>query len=58
LSEAYARMFLDYDASPLLIVNAAQIDLVDNEIDYRALLDQIHITRSGRHYFNPVAAVI
>lgn len=58
LSEAYARMFLDYDASPLLIVNAAQIDLVDNEFDYRALLDQVRMTRSGRHYFNPVAAVI
>jgi len=58
LSEAYARLFLYYEASPLLIVNAAHIDLVNNEEDYQALLDQIHITKSGRHYFNPMAAVI
>jgi deoxyguanosine kinase len=58
ISEAYARLFLDYDAAPLLIVNAASIDLVDNDRDYEALLEQIHLTRTGRHYFNPMAAVI
>ena len=58
LSEAYARMFLDYEAAPLLIVNAAHIDLVDNEDDYQALLEQIHSTRTGRQYFNPMAAAI
>ncbi len=58
LSEAYARMFLDYDAAPVLIVNAAHIDLVENEDDYRALLEQIRTTRSGRHYFNPISASI
>jgi deoxyadenosine/deoxycytidine kinase len=58
LSEAYARMFLYYDAAPLLIVNAAHIDLVDNEADYHALLEQIHSTRSGRQYFNPMSATI
>ena len=58
ISEAYARLFLDYDAAPLLIVNAASIDLVDNERDYEALLEQIHLTRTGRNYFNPMAAVI
>jgi deoxyguanosine kinase len=58
LSEAYARLFLHYDAAPLLIVNAAHIDLVDNERDYQALLEQIRVTRSGRHYFNPASATI
>ncbi len=58
LSEAYARMFLDYDAAPLLIVNAANIDLVDNEDDYQSLLEQIHHTRTGRQYFNPMSATI
>jgi deoxyadenosine/deoxycytidine kinase len=56
LSEAYARMFLDYDASPVLIVNATHIDLIDNERDYQALLEQIRITRRGRQYFNPLSA--
>jgi deoxyguanosine kinase len=58
ISEAYARLFLNYDAAPLLIVNAASIDLVDNKRDYEALLEQIHLTRTGRNYFNPMAAVI
>ena len=58
LSEAYARLFLYYDAAPLLIVNAAHIDLVDNEEDYQALVEQVHATRSGRHYFNPSVATI
>jgi deoxyguanosine kinase len=58
LSEAYARLFLHYEAAPLLIVNAAHIDLVDNEQDYESLLEQIQATPSGRHYFNPAAATI
>ncbi len=58
LSEAYSRMFLNYDAAPLLIVNAAHINLVDNDSDYEALLEQIHETRTGRHYFNPMSGGI
>ena len=58
LSEAYARMFLNYDAAPVLIVNAEHINLVDNERDYEALLEQIHVTRQGKHYFNPMATVL
>lgn len=58
LSEAYARLFLYYEASPLLIVNAANIDLINNEADYQALIEQIHTARSGRQYFNPMSATI
>jgi deoxyadenosine/deoxycytidine kinase len=58
LSEAYARMFLNYDVAPLLIVNAAHINLVDNEHDYEALLEQIYLTRTGKQYFNPMSEVI
>lgn len=53
LADAYTRFFYNYSESPLLIVNAAGINLVDNEQDYQQLLDQISKTRSGRHYFNP-----
>ncbi len=38
LNEAYARFFHDYDAAPLLIVNAAAIDPVGNEADFDELL--------------------
>lgn len=55
LVDAYTRFFYDYSASPLLIVNAADINFVENDADYRQLLDQVHRIRSGRHYFNPVS---
>jgi deoxyadenosine/deoxycytidine kinase len=58
LSEAYARLFLYYEAAPLLIVNSTHIDLVDNDEDYQALVEQVQATRSGRHYFNPSVATI
>ncbi len=58
LSEAYSRMFLNYDAAPLLIVNTASINLVDNDSEYDMLLEQIHMTKTGKHYFNPLSAVI
>ena len=58
LSEAYSRLFLNYDDAPLLIVNTASINLVDNDNEYEALLEQIHLTRTGKHYFNPMSAAI
>lgn len=54
LNEAYARFFHAYDDSPLLIVNAASIDLVGNEADYEELLAQIGRTVRGRLYYNPL----
>ncbi|MEJ2141425.1 MAG: deoxynucleoside kinase [Gammaproteobacteria bacterium] len=53
LAESYMRFFHDYHASPLLIVNAAEIDLANNEEHYQMLLEQVLKTKSGRHYFNP-----
>lgn len=57
LMEAYARFFHDFDQSPLLIVNTAHVDLVDNEDDYDLLFREISRVRSGRHYFNPAPIV-
>ncbi|HUG73972.1 MAG TPA: deoxynucleoside kinase [Steroidobacteraceae bacterium] len=54
LNEAYARFFHAYDDSPLLIVNAANIDLLGNEADYEELLAQIGRTVRGRLYYNPL----
>lgn len=51
--ESYTRFFHDYAQSPLLIINAAEIDFANNEADYQLLLEQIKKVRSGRHYFNP-----
>ena len=52
--DAYARLFHYYDASPLLIVNAAEIDPVNSVRDYEALVDRVCGISSGRHYFNPL----
>lgn len=53
LMDAYARFFHAYSRSPLLIVNAAEIDIVNNQSDYEQLFDVICSVDSGRHYFNP-----
>jgi deoxyadenosine/deoxycytidine kinase len=53
LCDAYTEFFHHYDSSPLLIVNAAEINPADRDEDYRMLLEQIRGIRRGRHYFNP-----
>lgn len=53
LSDAYARFFLHYEASPLLIVNAAAIDPVNIDAHYETLFREISGLRHGRQYFNP-----
>ena len=58
LTDAYARFFHGYDEGPLLIVNASQIDPVNNHADFEQLFRQIERTTGGRHFFNPVAAAL
>lgn len=55
LNQAYSQFFLYYDDAPLLIVNAEQIDLVNNEKDYQLFVDYLLTIKSGRHYFNPMS---
>jgi deoxyadenosine/deoxycytidine kinase len=54
LNEAYARFFHAYADSPLLIVNAANIDPIGNDADYEELLAQISRAVRGRLYYNPL----
>lgn len=53
LGEAYTRFFLNYNDSALLMVNAANVNFLDNQEYYQMLLAQIHNIDCGRHYFNP-----
>jgi deoxyguanosine kinase len=55
LNEVYSEFFLYYDDAPLLIVNASEIDLVNNAADYKDLVHYLLDIRSGRHYFNPTS---
>ena len=58
LADVYARFFHAYNDGPLLIVNASQIDPVNNDSDYEQLFRQIERTTGGRHFFNPTAAAL
>ncbi len=53
LAEAYTRFFLGYHDSALLMVNAENINILDNQEHYDMLLEQVNSIHSGRHYFNP-----
>ncbi|MEH6549466.1 MAG: deoxynucleoside kinase [Pseudomonadales bacterium] len=53
LNSAYSEFFHFYDAAPLLIINATDIDFADNEQHYNQLLDYLLGIKNGRHYFNP-----
>jgi deoxyguanosine kinase len=54
LNEAYARFFHEYEAAPLLIVNAASIDPINNQSDYDELLAAMQRMKRGRLYYNPL----
>jgi deoxyadenosine/deoxycytidine kinase len=53
LNTAYSELFHYYSAAPVLIVNATEIDWVNNQNDYDQLLKHILNTGKGRQYFNP-----
>jgi deoxyadenosine/deoxycytidine kinase len=52
LSEAYTNYFHHYDQSPLLIVNTDQLNPIDREKDFDALIQQIANYRGRRSFFN------
>lgn len=53
INEAYTRFFHYYEAAPVLIINASDIDLVNSEEDYHSLVNFMLRIRQGRHYYNP-----
>ena len=55
LNEAYARFFHEYEAAPLLIVNAASIDPIANQRDYDELLAAIQRMTPRAPVLQPVA---
>jgi deoxyadenosine/deoxycytidine kinase len=54
LNEAYNYFFFRYRATPLLIVNAAEIDFVNDDERYEDLLREIfRQNRAAVEYYNP-----
>ncbi len=58
LSDAYTEFFYYYNRSPLLIINAAEINPVERDADYQLLLERICSIRRGKHYFNPAPRLL
>ena len=58
LNDAYSRFFLDYNSAPLLIINAADINLESNEADYEALISMIMSNPKGKNFVNPQPSII
>lgn len=54
LIEAYNHFFFHYDNSPVLVVNTAGIDFVNNSSHLEDLLEQVNKPFSGTRYYTPV----
>ncbi len=54
LVETYARFFLNYLHSPLLVINAENLNFLENDEHFELLVNQIANTSRGRNYFNPM----
>ncbi|MGI4937695.1 MAG: deoxynucleoside kinase [Janthinobacterium lividum] len=52
LCESYSRFFHDYDAAPLLIVNAEHLNPADSDEDFNLLLAHIRSMRGRREFFS------
>ena len=57
LNDAYSRFFLDYNDAPLLIINAADINLESNESDYESLITTIMSNPKGKNFINPPPSI-
>jgi deoxyguanosine kinase len=53
LGGSYDRYFRHYERSPLLIVNSTNIDFVNTEGHFDALVEQMAAADSGLTYFDP-----
>ena len=53
VNEKYQEFFVNYDERPLLVINANNIDFVNNPDDFENLLEVIKEPAKGRRYFNP-----
>lgn len=52
LSESYSRFFYDYEAAPLLIVNADHLNPIESDDDFSLLLTHLKNMRGRREFFN------
>ena len=56
INQAFNDYFFHYTQSPLLVVNASEIDFVNIKEDFDDLVNQIRQIRSGIQYYVPVSS--
>ena len=54
LSKAYLDFFYHYKDSPVLIVNAVDVDFINDQDEYNRLKEHILNVESAKSYYNPV----
>jgi deoxyguanosine kinase len=53
VNQAYAHYYLQYDDTPLLVINTSDIDFVEASEDFEDLMQQIDSMESGRQIYVP-----
>ena len=56
INQAFNNFFFHFDACPLLVVNASEIDFVHVPEDFEDLVEQIKKMKSGTQYYVPLSA--
>ena len=56
INQAFNDYFFHYTESPLLVVNASEIDFVNIKEDFEDLVNQVRQIRSGVQYYVPVSS--
>ena len=51
--QAYSHYYLQYDETPLLVINTTEIDFVREPEDFDDLMTQIDLMESGRQVYVP-----
>ena len=53
VNQAYSHYYLQYDETPLLVINTTEIDFVREPEDFDDLMTQIDLMESGRQVYVP-----
>jgi deoxyguanosine kinase len=56
INQAFNEYFFHYNDSPLLVVNASEIDFVSNPEDFEDLMNHIRAMKSGTQYYVPMSS--
>jgi deoxyguanosine kinase len=56
VNQAFNEFFFHYTDSPLLVVNASEIDFVHVPEDFEDLVEQVRVMKSGTQYYVPMSS--